>query len=76
MSGLVEQVQAEVAEWKRTRVYSSVTTSVDDPEFRISVDDEVNVHMGAIYMAMSLEKWRELHAAIEAAVAEKAEVSA
>lgn len=68
MSDLIDQAEASVAERKKTRVYSSVTLSEDDPQFRITVDDEVNVHIGSIYIAMSLERWRELHAAIEAAV--------
>ncbi|UVT31589.1 hypothetical protein SEA_MASK_56 [Mycobacterium phage Mask] len=62
-----EVVEIEVAEWKRTRVYASVTTSDEDPTFRVTVDDEINVHMGHIYLSMSLTKWRELHAAVEAA---------
>ncbi|AWN02648.1 hypothetical protein SEA_XAVIA_46 [Mycobacterium phage Xavia] len=69
-NSLVNQVEAEVAEWKRTRIYASVTTSDEDPKFRVTVDDEISVHMGHIYLSMSLNKWRELHAAVEAAVAE------
>ncbi|WRQ08185.1 hypothetical protein JDBV06_00795 [Mycobacterium phage dwieneke] len=66
-NSLVNQVETEVAEWKRTRVYASVTTSDEDPTFRVTVDDEINVHMGHIYVSMSLTKWRELFAAVEAA---------
>jgi hypothetical protein len=76
-NSLVDQVKAEVAEWKQHRVYLSVTTSVDDPEFRVSVevDGDVNIHMGPTLLSMSPTKWRELAATVEAALAD-AEVTA
>lgn len=72
---LLDKVNAEVEQWKKTRVYTSVTTSVDDPDFRISFDDEINIHMGAIYLSMSPAKWRELNAKVESVLAQ-IEVSA